>query len=87
MNDYEFKKALLKTLRELTAETKALRLAVTDAFPKVDINRVSRRDSCKTRHFRCTCCGFEEDTHVYEMRDGKAVRTCPECLDFMYEHN
>ena len=69
MTDYEFKKALVKGLRELTAEVRALRedLVRTDKERAAISEAKEIEFPIKERLFKCSYCGFETTTISYEM--------------------
>lgn len=79
MTEYEFKKGLLKSLRELTGEVRALRevLSRTDEDRKI-IQEVKETESLtKTRKFKCTHCGWEDYTDKYKIGTDGAGKKFP----------
>lgn len=93
MTDYEFKKAILKNMRELTSEIRALREVLSR--PNIGDDAVSEdakvQARTKKRLFKCARCFWEFETDSYTTTETEAsyafYKACPQCRDMvcMYE--
>lgn len=87
MTDYEFKKAILKNMRELTTEVRALRevLSRPDISDDVVKENEEVRRRTKKRLFTCRRCNCEFETNSYTTRETNITywfqAPCPQCKD------